>query len=243
LQKYDFPCLRYISSAAQFLPIKFIEYLKNNLSPDLKIYSMYGLTECKSVSCMNPDEILKKPTSVGKPLPNIEVYIVNENGEKIGIPGTGELVVRGSNVMMGYLNDPEETSKKLKEGIYPSQKVLYTGDSFKIDSNGYLYFIGRKDELINTGGIRVSPKEIEDVLYGMEGVLEAAVFSVSHEILGEAIKAVVSLKRNETLTEQDIISHCSNHLEQARIPRYVDIRKNLPKTPSGKIDKNKLKLE
>ena len=128
----------------------------------------------------------------------------------------------------------------LKSGLYPGEKVLYTGDLFKMDSEGYLYFIARKDDMIKTAGEKVSPKEIENVLYEIEDILEAGVIGVPDELLGQAIKAVVALKKNSALNEKNIIQYCSKHLENFMVPKYVEIRQQLPKTSTGKIHKKDL---
>ncbi len=240
LHKYDFSSLRYITNTAQALAPKYIVRLQE-LFPHTKIYSMYGLTECKRVSYLSPEELSKRPTSVGKAMPNTEAYIVDEKGEKITKSGViGELVVRGPSVMKGYWNLPEETAITLKPGPISGEKVLYTGDLFKMDSEGYLYFIARKDDMIKTAGEKVSPKEIENVLYEMEDILEAGVISVPDEMLGQVIKAVVALKKDSKLTEKDIIMYCSKRLENFMVPKYIEIRKQLPKTSTGKISKKDL---
>jgi len=243
LQKYDFSNLRYITNTAQALAPKHITQLQN-LFPHTKIYSMYGLTECKRVSYLPPEELVKRPTSVGKAMPNVETYIVNDKGEKITKPGEiGELVVKGTNVMKGYWNLPRETAKILRPGFHPGEKVLYTGDLFKTDEEGYLYFISRKDDIIKSAGEMISPKEVENVLYELEDILEAAIIAIPDEILGQAIKAVVALKKDSKLTEKTIIMHCSKHLENFMVPKYVEIRNTLPKTSTGKISKKELMKE
>jgi amino acid adenylation domain-containing protein len=240
LDKYDFSSLRYITNTAQALaPKHIVQMLK--LFPDVNIFSMYGLTECKRVSYMPPSDLARKPSSVGKAMPNTEVYIVDDNGRKINDPGvTGELVVRGASVMKGYWNLPEETDKRLKPGPIPNEKLLYTGDYFKMDAEGYLYFISRKDDIIKTAGERVSPKEVENVLYEMDEVLEAAVVSVPDEVLGQAIKAVVVLKEGCSLQEKDIQQHCARNLEPFMIPKFIEFHQSLPKTLTGKIRKTGL---
>jgi len=240
LDKLDFSNLRYITNTAQALVPKHITQLQK-LFPHTKIYSMYGLTECKRVSYLPPEELSKRPTSVGIAMPNVEVYIVNEKGDKINKPEEiGELVVKGPNVMKGYWNLPEETANILKPGLFPGEKVLYTGDLFKMDSEGYLYFIARKDDIIKTSGEKVSPKEIENVLYEIDDVVEAAVIGIPDEVLGQALKAVVALKKNSKLTDKDIILYCSEHLENFMVPKYIEIRQQLPKTSSGKIRRKDL---
>jgi len=240
LNKYDFAGLRYISNTAQTLPPKHISQLQK-FFPQAKIYSMYGLTECKRVSYLPPEELSKRPTSVGKAMPNTEAYIVNEKGEKITKPGViGELVVKGPNVMKGYWNRPEETAMVLRPGPNSDEKVLYTGDLFKSDEEGFLYFIARKDDIIKTAGEKVSPKEIESVLYEIEDILEAAVIGIPDDILGHAIKALVVLRKDSKMTKEGILLYCSKHLENYMVPKYIEIRQQLPKTTTGKIDKKDL---
>jgi long-chain acyl-CoA synthetase len=240
LKKQNFDSLRYITNTAAALPVNFIKKIRETF-PKAKLYSMYGLTECKRVSYLPPDELDRRPASVGRGMPNEEVYIVSENGERLGPGEVGELVVRGSNVMLGYWELPEETAKVLKPGLSPWERVLYTGDLFKMDEEGYLYFVGRKDDIIKCRGEKVSPKEIENILYNLEGVLETAVVGIPDEILGEAIKAFVVLKEGFNLSEKDILRHCSKNLEDFMVPKYVELVESLPRTESGKITKVGLK--
>jgi acyl-CoA synthetase (AMP-forming)/AMP-acid ligase II len=202
---------------------------------------MYGLTECKRVSYLPPEELDRRPHSVGRGMPNEEVYVVDDEGNRVGPGVVGELVVRGANVMLGYWELPEETAACLKPGKYPGERVLYSGDLFKTDEEGYLYFVARKDDIIKSRGEKVSPKEVENALYGLEGVLEAAVIGVPDEIIGEAVKAFVSLEAGVALTEKEILKHCAAHLENFMVPKSVEILKALPKTATGKISKKELK--
>ncbi len=236
-----FPRLRYISNTAAALPPSHIERLCA-LFPVTRIYSMYGLTECKRVSYLPPDQLAFRPASVGKAIPNTEVYIVDERAERVG-PGTvGELVVRGAHVMKGYWEKPEETDRVLKPGPLPGEKVLHTGDLFRMDEEGYLYFVGRKDDIIKTRGEKVSPKEVEAVLYTLPEVKEAAVIGVPDPILGQAIKAVVVLAEGSALSERDVMRHCAGRLEDFMVPKSVEFRASLPKTTTGKISKRELGL-
>jgi long-chain acyl-CoA synthetase len=237
LDKYDFSSLRYISSTGQVLPPKHIARLIE-IFPKVRIYSMYGLTECKRVSYLPPEHLGRIPASVGKAMPNTEAYIVDENGNTVADPGTvGELVVRGANVMKGYWNLPEETAQALRPGPCPGEKVLYTGDLFRMDEEGYLYFISRKDDIIKTAAEMVSPKEVENVLCEMDDVVESAVIGVDDDILGRAVKAIVALRKGSALTEKDILRHCSERLESFMVPKHVEFCQELPKSPSGKVRK------
>jgi len=176
-------------------------------------------------------------------MPNEEVWIVDEMGNRVGPGIVGELVVRGSNVMKGYWGDQEATNRALKPGILPGEKVLYTGDLFKMDEDGYLYFVGRKDDMIKSRGERVSPKEVENAIYGMEGVAEVAVIPVPDDILGQAIKAYIVPKNGDVMNEKNLFLHCKKTLEEFAIPKYFEFRNSLPKNASGKIDKLTLKQE
>jgi acyl-CoA synthetase (AMP-forming)/AMP-acid ligase II len=149
----------------------------------------------------------------------------------------GELVIRGAHVMKGYWENAKATEHALRPGPFPWEKVLYTGDLFRTDEHGFLYFVGRKDDIIKSRGEKVSPKEVENILYGLSGIREAVVIGVSDTILGTAIKAVVVLAPDASLVERDIIRHCANHLEDFMVPKFVEFRDELPKTDSGKISR------
>jgi long-chain acyl-CoA synthetase len=240
LGRHDFSSLRYITTTGQAMPPKHLQLLHQTF-PGVKIFSMYGLTECKRVSYLPPEELEKRPGSVGKAMPNTEVYLVDEKDREINEAGVaGELVVRGANVMKGYWNLPGETAKSLRPGRYPGETVLYTGDLFKQDREGYLYFLGRKDDIIKTAGHMVSPKEVENVLCEKEDVVEAAVIGVDDEILGKAVTAFVQLADSSLTTAKDIIDFCSERLENFAVPKSVVLLSALPKTNTGKIAKREL---
>ena len=242
LGSYSFPDLRYLTNTAAALPIEHIRKLREAL-PNIKIYSMYGLTECKRVSYLPPDQLDIRPGSVGRGMPNEEVYVVGEDGNRVGPGVVGELVVRGANVMKGYWELPEETDKVLRPGPFPGEKVLYTGDLFRTDDEGYLYMVGRKDDIIKTRGEKVSPREVENVLYSHPKIAEAAVVGVPDSVLGNAICAFVGLKAGETLTEMDVRAFCVDRLEDFMVPKIVQFRESLPKSANGKIAKKELCLE
>jgi amino acid adenylation domain-containing protein len=239
LNRFDFSCLRYITNTAAALPVSHIRKLQE-LFPDTKIYSMYGLTECKRVSYLPPDELNVRPDSVGLPMPNEEVFIVDSKGREVGPDEIGELVVRGSNVMQGYWNAPQETKLCFKPGKRPGETLLYTGDLFSRDNDGFLYFVGRTDDMIKTKGERVSPKEIENCLCELKGVSAAAVIGVPDEMFGQAIMAFVVLEKRVEMDESNVLRHCQKNLESFMVPKYIEFKKQLPKTSSGKVDKKRL---
>ena len=202
---------------------------------------MYGLTECKRVSYLPPDQLDIRPASVGRGMPNEEVWLVDDAGARLPNGSTGELVIRGTNVMRGYWEKPEETRERLRPGPISGEVLLYSGDVFRTDPDGYLYFVARKDDIIKSRGEKVSPREVENVLYGMPGVLEAAVIGVPDPMLGEAVKAFVALQPGVTHTERDVITYCLSRLENFMAPKSVVFLERLPKTDTGKIKKTDLK--
>lgn len=241
LATYDLSALRYITNTAAAWPESHIRRLRAAF-PQAALFSMYGLTECKRVSYLPPQELDRRPGSVGIAIPGTQVYIVDDDGKTVESGVIGELVVRGPHVMQGYWEKPEETAERLRPGPLPGEVVLYTGDLFRMDEQGYLYFIARKDDIIKSRGEKVSPKEIENVLYALEGVLEAAVIGVPDDVLGEAIKVFVAPARGAVLTERAIRAHCARHLEDFMMPKYVEIRPHLPRGQTGKIDQKELKM-
>jgi acyl-CoA synthetase (AMP-forming)/AMP-acid ligase II len=239
LQSFDFSKIRYVSNTAAALGEKHIRSLQK-IFPAARIYSMYGLTECKRCTYLPPADIDRKPTSVGIAIPNTELWIVNENDEKVGPGEVGQLVIRGATVMRGYWEKPEATAKKLRPGPLPGELVLYTGDYCKLDDEGYLYFVGRMDDIIKSRGEKVAPKEVESVIGDIEGVKECAVIGVPDEILGQAVKALVVLEQGATLNEKDITRECQKRLENFMVPKFVEFTAELPKTTTGKIKKTGL---
>jgi long-chain acyl-CoA synthetase len=239
LSPYDLSSLRYLSNTAAALPPSHIIELRQKFSW-ATLYSMYGLTETKRTLYLPPDQLDRRPGSVGIAIPGTEVWLEDEDGKRLGPGQTGELVVRGRHVMRGYWENPRATAERYRPGPLPGERVCYTGDLFRTDEEGYLYFVGRKDDIIKSRGEKVAPKEVENVLYGLKGVVEAAVVGVPDPILGEAVKAFVVLD-GAKLSEAEVLAHCRANLEDFMIPKYVEFRDALPKTSSGKIKKTDLK--
>jgi long-chain acyl-CoA synthetase len=237
-----FPHLRYITNAGSALPPSHAERLQE-LFPAAEIYSMYGMTECHRGTWLPPDQLRSRPGSVGIAIPNTEAYVVDDNGSKVAPGVIGELVIRGAHVMKGYWENRAATDSTLRPGPYPWEKVLYTGDLFRSDEEGYLYFVARKDDVIKTGAQKVSPKEVENVIYALAGIVEAAVVGVPDPVLGMAIKAVVVVGPKAALMPRDVIRHCAKHLEDFMVPKIVEFRDGLPKTESGKIKRRQVASE
>lgn len=229
------PSLRYISNTAAALPPVHIARLRE-LLPGVRIYSMYGLTECKRCTYLPPEELDRRPGSVGIAIPNTEALVVDDEGNRVPPGVAGELVIRGPHVMQGYWRNDAATTQMLRPGPNPWEKRLHTGDLFQTDADGFLYFVGRKDDIIKTRGEKVAPKEVETVLHAHPGIAEAVVMGVADPVLGHAIAALV-VRSDENLSERDIIRHCAAHLEDFMVPKIVEFRSELPKTDTGKVSR------
>jgi acyl-CoA synthetase (AMP-forming)/AMP-acid ligase II len=235
---YDLSSLRYITNTAAALPPSHIQQIQRRFAW-VRLYSMYGLTETKRVLYLPPEQLNFRPASVGKAIPGTEVWIEGEDGQRLGPGQIGELVVRGRHVMRGYWNDPIETAHRFRSGPIPGERVCYTGDLFRMDTEGYFYFIARKDDIIKSRGEKVSPIEVERVIYELGEVSEVAVIGVEDPLLDQAIKAFV-VCTNPAITEKEVLAQCRANLEDFMLPKYIEFRKALPKTPSGKIKKTDL---
>lgn len=195
----------------------------------------YGLTEAGPNNFfIHPDEAVKKPGSVGRAMIFNDVKIVKDNGEDSSVGEVGELLVRGRHVFSFYWNNPQATQESLKEGW------LHTGDLARQDQEGYIYIVGRKKEMIITGGENVYPLEVEHWIASLDGVNEVAIVGVPNEKWGEIVTAFVSLQPKSVLNEEDLRKHCALKLSRYKIPKTFHIIEELPKTHVGKIDKNAL---
>ena len=235
----SFPDLRTITNTAAALPPAHIARLQS-LFAGVRLYSMYGQTECKRCTYLPPEELQRRPGSVGIAIPNTEAFVVDEEGKRVAPDVVGELVIRGPHVMQGYWRDKAATDRALRPGRFPWEKALHTGDLFRVDDEGFLYFVGRKDDIIKSRGEKVSPKEVENVLYALPGIREAAVIGVPDPVLGAAIKAVVALDPGVELSREDVIRHCAKHLEDFMVPKSVAFRAALPKSENGKINRREI---
>ncbi|MBI5266880.1 MAG: acyl--CoA ligase [candidate division Zixibacteria bacterium] len=203
-----------------------------------QIFIMYGQTEASPrVTYLPPERLADKLGSIGIPVPGVGVDVIDEHGQSVPPGQTGEIVVSGPNVMLGYWNQSEESNDVLRDGR------LRTGDLARRDEDGYFWIVGRSKEIIKSGGNRVSAKEIEECLLACESVLEAAVVGVSDDILGEAIRAVVVLKNGVEADQKEILLHCKKHLADFKVPKQILFADALPKNQSGKVNKPLLKTD
>jgi len=235
----SFPSVKRVTNTAAALPTDILPKLRE-IFPEALIFSMYGLTECKRVSYLEPELLEKMPDSVGKAIPGTEVFLLSEDGKPVASGEVGILHVRGPHVMLGYWNQPELSAQMLKAGRLPGERILCTQDFFRMDEQGQLYFVGRSDDIIKSRGEKVSPVEVENCLHGMPGVREAAVVGVPDTLLGEAIRAYVALSEDASLTEKKVQAYCLSKLENFMVPQEVIFLPVLPRTGSGKIHKKSL---
>jgi amino acid adenylation domain-containing protein len=239
LSKYDLSHLRYVTNAGAGMPTEVVRGMRRAL-PHVQLYLMYGQTECLRALYLDPAQTDQRPDSVGRGMPNQELMIVDESGAEVGPNVVGELVVRGSHVMTGYWERPEETERKLRQGKLEGERVLYTGDLFRRDEDGYYYFVARQDDIIKSRGEKVSPREVENVIHALPEVLEVVVAGVPDARLGQAVTAYVVLKPGAVLEARDIKRHCAASLEDYMVPSAVEFRTELPKNERGKVAKREL---
>jgi acyl-CoA synthetase (AMP-forming)/AMP-acid ligase II len=241
LQKHNFPHLRYITNTGGRMPQTILNTLRKALSTT-QIFLMYGLTEAFRSTYLPPEELDRRPTSMGKAIPNTEILVVNERGQPCNPGEVGELVHRGPTVSMGYWGQPELTAKVLRPHPFnppelgDGEKVCYSGDLVKMDEEGFLYFVGRRDNMIKSSGFRISPTEVEEVLFQSGKLREAAIIGVPDSTLGHWIKAFVARRDEEAVTSEDLISFCSAKMPRYMVPKVIEFMTALPKTPSGKVD-------
>jgi len=194
----------------------------------------YGLTECSPVVTVNPPDLEKYKGSIGIPLPSTEIRLLDDDGNEVASGESGEMYVRGPQVMLGYLNRPEATQEILQDGW------LATGDVARCDDDGYFYIVDRKKDMILVSGFNVFPNEIEEVAAMMDEIVEAAAVGVPHEVSGEVVKLFV-VSSDRTLKQENVIDHCRQHLTGYKVPKLVEFRDELPKTNVGKILRRELR--
>ena len=232
-QPRKFESLRMALSGGASLSIEHLKRFESRF--DVPILEVYGLTESTGLVTGNPVYGVRKPGSIGINVSGVSVNLVKHKGDSNDAGNEGEIVFKGPNATLGYWNRPELTAATIKNGW------VYTGDKAWQDKDGYFFIRGRKDELIVSGGYNIYPKEIEDVIYKNEDVLETAVIGEKDRNLGEVPKAFVSLKEGSKVGPSDIQDFCSEHLAKYKIPKYVEIVRELPKSSTGKILKKLLR--
>lgn len=220
---------------AAIMPMEVIKELTERL-PNAKLWNCYGQTEVAPlVTVLQPEDQLTKLGSAGTPVLNVQSKIFDENDKEVPRGEIGEIVHRTPHAMKGYLHDPDKTAEAFRNGWF------HSGDLGVMDEDGYITIVDRKKDMINTGGVNVSSREVEEVIYQLEGVSEVAVISIPDVYWIEAVTAIIVLKNESKLTEEHVINFCKDKLSKFKIPKYVDFTKELPKNPSGKVLKRALR--
>lgn len=237
-------CLRYITNSGGAMPVGTTRNLRAAL-PNTQVYLMYGLTEAFRSTYLPPDHVDTKPESMGKAIPNADIMVVRPDGSECDADEPGELIHRGALVALGYWGDKQKTDIRFKpapgqvDGIPNPEIAVWSGDRVKRDTEGFLYFIGRNDEMIKTSGYRVSPGEIEEIVFQIDGIEQAVALGAPHPQLGAAIVLVVQASRNG-LDVDEVLAHCRVHLPMYMLPGHIHFADDLPRNPNGKIDRKTL---
>ncbi len=232
--------IKTVTNTAAALPADVIPDLQK-IFPNALIFKMYGLTECKRVCYLEPELIETKPSSVGKAIPGTEVYLLSLDGEPVPQGERGILHIRGPHVMLGYWHKEDLSKEMLRQGDLPWERNLCSNDWFKMDEEGFLYFLGRSDDIIKTRGEKVSPIEVENVIYNISGIKEVAVLGFPDEILGEAIIAFITTHGKIEQDAKGVQKECMSKLELFMVPQKIVFLDEMPKSTNGKIDKKELK--
>ena len=254
--------LRYFANTGGRMPRDTLGLLRQRV-PRAQPFLMYGLTEAFRSTYLPPQEVDRRPDSIGKAIPNAEILVLRDDGTPC-IPGEiGELVHRGALVGMGYWNDADKTAERYKllasnapgrePGLQLPEYAVFSGDNVRMDDEGFLYFVGRRDEMIKSSGYRVSPTEVEEVLYGTGMLGECVAFGVEHPVIGQAIQVIATPPANAPtlagatepgLDVQALLAHCRAHMPAYRVPADVAVLPGpLPRNPNGKIDRKLLSTQ
>ena len=241
--------LRYFANTGGRMPLETLTRLRA-LLPKARPYLMYGLTEAFRATYLPPEEVDRRPDSIGKAIPNSEILVLRPDGSPCDAGEPGELVQRGALVAQGYWNDTEKTAERFRPllgretGLVLPEIAVFSGDTVRKDDEGFLYFIGRRDEMIKSSGYRISPNEVEEVLYGTQLIGECAAFGVPHPTLGETVVVVITANDTATFNLARLQSLCRERMPAYMLPSTFDLRAGpLPRNANGKIDRKLLSSE
>jgi len=241
LHKQPLPHLRYITNTGGAMPQTVLTTLRGHLRTT-RIFLMYGLTEAFRSTYLPPEELDRRPTSMGKAIPDTEILLISEEGKPCKPGEIGELVHRGPTVSMGYWGQPELTAQVLRPHPFlppelgDVERVCYSGDFVRMDEDGFLYFVGRRDTMIKSSGFRISPTEVEEVLFKSQLLKGAAVIGIPDDVLGQTIKAFVVARDGETVDLKALREFCAANMPRHMVPKAIDVLDEMPKTSSGKVD-------
>ncbi len=241
IYKQPVPTLRYITNSGGHVPKTLLDALRRAL-PTTSIYLMYGLTEAFRSTYLPPGEIDRRPGSMGKAIPDTEIYVIDEDGKPCAPGEEGELVHRGPTVSLGYWGQPEATTRVLRPNplalpeIDKPETVCFSGDIVRMDEDGFLYYVGRRDATIKCSGFRISPTEVEEVIMSTGRVREAAAIGIPDDLMGQAVMAIVVPHDGQSVDADGLIGDCAIKMPRYMVPKRVEVVDVLPKTAHGKID-------
>ncbi|MCP5372645.1 MAG: acyl-CoA ligase (AMP-forming), exosortase A system-associated [Hyphomicrobiales bacterium] len=253
LSQQDWPAeaagkMRYFANTGGHMPRPTLDRLRGHFV-NARPYLMYGLTEAFRSTFLDPAEVDRRPDSIGKAIPNAEILVVRPDGTPCQPGEQGELVHRGALVSLGYWNDPERTAQRFKpapgqpEGIVNPELAVFSGDLVRTDEEGFLYFVSRNDEMIKTSGYRVSPTEVEDVIYASGLAGECVALGIPHPVLGQGIVVVATAPEGGGLDPEALLTHCKQQMPQYMVPTVIVPRDAIPRSPNGKMDRKALAAE
>jgi acyl-CoA synthetase (AMP-forming)/AMP-acid ligase II len=257
LSQLDWPAgidgtLRYFANTGGRMPRETLQALRSRV-PSARPFLMYGLTEAFRSTYLPPEEVDRRPDSIGKAIPNAEIMVLREDGSECAVDEPGELVHRGALVGLGYWNDPEKTAERYRllpagvggreAGLQLPEFAVFSGDNVRRDAEGFLYFIGRRDEMMKTSGYRVSPTEVEEVLYATQMIGECAAFGIDDAALGQVIQVIVTPPDGAAGVDVPaLLAACKQRMPAYMVPHGVRVAAGpLPRNPNGKIDRKALK--
>ncbi|MHC4817070.1 MAG: acyl-CoA ligase (AMP-forming), exosortase A system-associated [Planctomycetota bacterium] len=244
-RKEKLETLRYFTNTGGPVPTETLSKIRQ-AQPHVEFVLMYGLTEAFRSTYLPPEQIDLRPTSMGKAIPETEIFLVGENGERCGPGEEGILVHRGPTVSLGYWNRPEDTDRVLRPHPFipaeqGGERVCYSGDKVRMDEEGYFFFVGRADAMIKSSGFRISPSEVEEVLMSSGVLAQAAVIGLPDPAIGERVHAVCVVAEGRETDAATLLAHCATELPQHMLPREVEFIPELPRSPNGKVDYKGLK--
>jgi acyl-CoA synthetase (AMP-forming)/AMP-acid ligase II len=250
LARLDWPApstLRFMTNSGGAMPLPTVKALRTVL-PDTALFLMYGLTEAFRSTYLPPAELDRRPDSMGRAIPNAEIMVVRPDGSRCAPGEPGELVHRGALVALGYWNDPARTAQRFRPvpgqdpGLPLTELAVWSGDTVREDEDGYLYFVGRSDDMIKVSGYRISPTEIEVVLHETGLVSEVAAFGIDHSALGQAVAVVAVAADGQSGDVAALLQACRRRLPAYMVPAHILLHSGqLPRNPNGKIDRNLLR--
>jgi acyl-CoA synthetase (AMP-forming)/AMP-acid ligase II len=242
LLSLQLPKLRLITNSGGVLPPEVIRKYRKQF-PHLAIHLMYGLSEAFRSTHLDPSEIDVRPDSMGKAIPETEIWVLDEAGARCAPGEVGELVHRGPTVALGYFGDDEATRKVWRPNPFApdsEERVVYSGDLVRMDAEGFLYFVGRRDAMIKSNGVRISPQEVEELVYASELVTDVVACGEPHEIAGMAVVVHVVPRDKRSFQESALLAHCHATMPTYMVPKTIHVHDAFPRTANGKLDRKRI---